>query len=298
MVSVPFPSMTNTLRFSLLLLCGLLFSAHAAEPRVISGIPYKSGELTALERERCVLDLYLPGEKPAAGNGFPTVVWYHGGGLTEGSWKDSFTSTIAMAYARAGVAVASVGYRLSPGVTFPAYIEDGAAAFAWVHRHIAERGGDPRTVFLSGHSAGGYLAMMVGLDPTYLAKHQVKPADIAAIIPVAGQTLTHYTIRLERGLPKQTIIADAASPLHHVRKDSPPLFTLVAERDMAMRVEENLLLVAAFKAAGNPGISYHLAAGRDHGNIAGWMAKPDDAVAAEVLAYVRRVAAQRTVTKP
>ena len=290
--------MTRTLYVSLLLLAGLLSTLRAAEPQVISGIPYKRGEITALERERCVLDLYLPGERPAAGNGFPTVVWYHGGGLTEGSWNDAFTSNIAIAYARAGVAVASVGYRLSPSVTFPAYVQDGAAAFAWVHRHIAERGGDPRTVFLSGHSAGGYLAMMVGLDPVYLAEHQVKPTDIAAIIPVAGQTLTHYTIRLERGLPKQTIIADAAAPLHHVRKDSPPLFALVAERDMAMRVEENLLLVAAFKAAGNPGIGYHFAPGRDHGTIAGWMAKPDDAVAAEVLAYVRRIAAQRTAAKP
>lgn len=292
--------MPNTLRCSLLLLCGLLLTVRGAEvlpPQVVGGIVYKSGELTALERERCVLDLYLPGgEQPVAG--FPTLVWFHGGGLTEGSWKDDFTSAIAMAYARAGVAVASVGYRLSPGVTFPAYIEDGAAAFAWVHRHIAERGGDPRTVFLAGHSAGGYLAMMVGLDPAYLTKHQVEPTDIAAIIPVAGQTLTHYTIRLERGLPKQTIIADAAAPLHHVRKDSPPLFALVAEKDMAMRVEENQLLVAAYQAVGNPGIGYHLAAGRDHGTIAGWMAKPGDAVAAEVLAYVRRIAAQRTAARP
>jgi acetyl esterase/lipase len=271
----------------------MLVWAAAAEPRIVSGLAYKGGELTALERERCVLDLYLP-----EGTGFPTLVWFHGGGLTEGKWNDAFTADIAKAYARAGVAVASVGYRLSPTVMFPAYVEDGAAAFAWVHAHIAEHGGDPRTVFLSGHSAGGYLAMMVGLDRSYLAKHQLTQESIAAIIPVAGQTLTHYTIRIERGLPKETIIADAAAPLHHVRKDTPPLFTLVAERDMAMRVEENQLLVAAFKAVGNPGISYHLAAGRGHGSIAEWMAKPDDPVAAEVLAYVRRIAAQRTAAKP
>jgi acetyl esterase/lipase len=267
--------------------------AGDSEPKIISGIAYKSGDLTALERQRCVLDLYLPAV--SAGTQFPTLVWFHGGGLTEGAWNDAFTSNIAKAYARAGVAVVSVGYRLSPTVTFPAYVEDGAAAFDWVHRHIADHGGDQRTVFLSGHSAGAYLAMMVGFDPRFLKKHELTHDAIAGFVPVAGQTLTHYTVRLERGLPKETIIVDAAAPLHHVRKDTPPVLLLAAERDMAMRVEENQLLLAAFKAAGNPGVSYHLAAGRGHSNIAEWMAKPDDPVAAEVLAFVRRVAAQRGV---
>ena len=278
----------------IVLSAGLVAGIVAGEaPKVVSGITYKSGEITALERERCVLDLYLP-----EGKGFPTLVWFHGGGLTEGSWNGAFTVGIANAFARSGIAVVSVGYRLSPTVTFPTYIEDGAAAFAWVHRHIAEHGGDPRAVFIGGHSAGAYLALMAALDPTYLAKHQLTPDAVAAIVAVAGQTLTHYTIRVERGQPKETIVADNAAPLHHVRKDSRPVFALVAERDMAMRVEENQLLVAALKAAGNPDVRYFFAAGRDHGSIAGWMAKPDDAVAAEVVGYVRRIAAARTVAKP
>lgn len=289
--------MSTLIRLSLLsviVLAGLF--AVDGEPKIVNGLAYKSGDLTALERERCVLDLHLPAV--TAGRNFPTLVWFHGGGLTEGKWNDTFTSGIAKAYARAGIAVAAVGYRLSPTVTFPAYLEDGAAAFAWVQRHITEHGGDPRAVFLSGHSAGAYLALMVGLDRTYLAKHQVAQDAVAGIVAVAGQTLTHYTVRLERGLPKETIIADAAAPLHHARKDSPPVFALVAERDMAMRVEENQLLVAALKAAGNRNVGYFFAAGRDHGNIAGWMAKPDDAVAAEVVAYVRRLAAARQSPAP
>lgn len=274
----------------------LLAGLTAGEVKVVSGIAYKSGDLTALERERCVLDLYLPDAGTA--KGFPTLVWFHGGGLTGGIWNDSFTSGIAKAYAQAGIAVASVGYRLSPTVTFPAYIDDGAAAFAWVHRQIAEHGGDPRAVFIGGHSAGAYLALMVGLDPAFLAKHQLTSESVAAIVGVAGQTLTHYTVRIERGLPKTTIIADAAAPLHHARGDAPPVFALAAERDMAMRVEENLLLVAALKAAGHKDVTYFFAAGRDHGSIAGSMAKPDDAVAAEVIGYIRRITATRTAAKP
>jgi acetyl esterase/lipase len=268
-------------------------AAVAGEPTVVSGLAYKTGELTPLERERCVLDLYLP-----EGKDFPTLVWFHGGGLTEGKWNDAFTSNIAKAYARAGVAVAAVGYRLSPTVKFPGYVEDGAAAFAWVHRHIAEHGGDQRTVFLGGHSAGAYLALMIGLDLTYLGKQQLGQDVIAGLVPVAGQTLTHYTVRVERGLPKETIIADEAAPLHFVRKDTPPMLLMAAERDMAMRVEENQLLLAAFKAAGNTAVSYFFAAGRTHGTIAEWMANPDDPVAAEVVAFIKRIATQRTATKP
>jgi acetyl esterase/lipase len=270
----------------------------AAEPmpaagKVITGIAYRSGELTPLERERCVLDLYLP-----QGTGFPTIVWFHGGGLIEGRWDGAKTKEIAQAFARAGVAVVSAGYRLSPTVKFPTYIEDSAAAFAWVHQHIAEHGGDPRTVFISGHSAGGYLALMVGLDRSYLAKHQLTSDAIAGIIPVAGQTVTHYAVRDERGLPREQLVVDVAAPLHHVRKDTPPLLLLVAERDMASRVEENQLLRANLKAAGNTGVSWFFAADRTHGTIAEWMAKPDDAVAAEVLGFVRRIAVQRTMQKP
>src|ERR1043165_1809899 len=139
---------------------------------------------------------------------------------------------------------------------------------------------------------------MAGLDRTSLAKHQLPGDAVAGIVAVAGQTLTHYTVRIERGLPKETIVADAAAPLHHVRKDAPPVLALAAERDMAMRVEENLLLVAALKAAGHTDASYVFAAGRDHGSIAGWMAKPDDAVAAEVLKHVRRITVVRTAAKP
>jgi acetyl esterase/lipase len=293
----------STCQHLVLLILGLLVSLVAAEPvpptsstgepKILSGLAYKAGELTTLERERCVLDLYLP-----EGKDFPTLVWFHGGGLIEGRWDGALTRNLAKAYARAGVAVASVGYRLSPTVKFPAYIEDSAAAFAWVHQHIAEQGGNPRTVFLSGHSAGGYLAMMVGLDRSYLQKHALTADAIAGIIPVAGQTVTHYAVRDERGLPREQLVVDAAAPLHHVRKDTPPILLLVAEQDMASRVEENQLLLANFKAAGNKNVGWFLAAGRTHGTIAEWMAKPDDPVAAEVLAFVRRIAAERVAAKP
>jgi acetyl esterase/lipase len=287
---------TTSRMICLLLLVAWLapgWSAEAAaggEPRVVAALAYKDPTgLPVAEVERCRLDLYLP----ATGSGFPTLVWFHGGGLTEGRRDDAFTVAIAKAFARSGIAVASVGYRLSPATTYPGYVEDGAAAFAWVSNNIAGHGGDARTVFIGGHSAGGWLSAMVGLDAAVLTKHGLTPAAIAGVIPVSGQTVTHKTVRTERGLPPEAIVVDEAAPLRHVRAKTPPLLILAAEKDMAARVEENLLLVAALKSAGNKEVSYHFAVGRDHGSIAGEMAKEGDEVGKVVMGFIKRVAGAR-----
>lgn len=251
-----------------------LDATMADAPKVLTNLAYKSGDkLSTYETERCKLDLYLP---DAATKDFPALVWFHGGGLTAGSKDGKETEAIAHHFASSGIAFASVNYRLSPKATYPAYIEDAAAAFAWVKRHIAEHGGNPKRVFIGGHSAGGYLTLMAGLDEKYLKAYGLKLTDIAGLFPVAGQTLTHYTIRQERGLPKDQIIADDASPLHHARKDAPPMLILYAEKDMALRAEENQLLAAAMRQAGHTQTAIHMIKGRTHGTVGHDLAKPDD----------------------
>lgn len=87
--------------------------------------------------------------------------------------------------------MAGVNYRLSPRATHPAYIDDAAAAVAWVMKHIGEYGGDPTRVYVAGHSAGGYLTLMVGLDKAYLARYGEDADRLAGLFPVSGQTNTH-----------------------------------------------------------------------------------------------------------
>ncbi len=79
------------------------------------------------------------------------------------------------------MAVATVDYRLYPSVTCPTYIEDAAASVAWVVKHIKRYGGNPNLVFVSGHSAGGYLTSMVDLDKRWLAPHNLDPDDLAPV---------------------------------------------------------------------------------------------------------------------
>ena len=257
--------------------------AESPPVTVQKNLAYKTGEgLTTYEQARCRLDLYLPADRKS----FPTLVWLHGGALTSGTKDDGSVVAVARHFAGAGVAVACVNYRLSPLAKYPAGIADTAAAFAWVKQHIAEHGGDPARLFLGGHSAGGYLTLMVGLDARYLKANGLDPSAIAGLVPVAGQTLTHYSIREERGLPKDRIIADEAAPLHHVREDAPPMLILYAENDMAMRAQENELLAAALRQAGHNGITLRMIKGHDHGSVGNDLALPGDEGFAAVMKFI------------
>lgn len=123
-----------------------------------------------------------------------------------------------------GFAVVAVNYRLSPKAKNPAYTDDAAAAVAWTCKHIEEYGGSPKRVFVTGHSAGGYLTLMVGLDKSYLRKYGVDADSIAAYLPISGQTVTHFTIRKERALPEGIPVIDRYAPCNKARKNTPPLY--------------------------------------------------------------------------
>jgi acetyl esterase/lipase len=260
-----------------------LLAEGPAAPEVtkLSNVAYKSGEaLTSYETERCKLDVYLP----ANAKGFPTLVWFHGGGLTGGG-KDG-TDKMARSLAAAGLAVVAANYRLSPRAKFPAYIEDAAAAFAWARAHIAEHGGDTKRLFVSGHSAGGYLTLMLGMDEHFLGDLGIKPGDVAGFIPISGQTMTHYTVRQERGIAKLSITADEAAPVHFARNGTPPFLVLYGDHDMAARAEENAYFVALMRGAGNLQVTGLMIADRTHGTIASKIAEEGDPARKAILSFM------------
>ena len=146
--------------------------------------------------------------------------------------------------------------------------------------------GDPARLFIGGHSAGGYLTLMLGLDAHYLRDVGVEPSAIAGLIPVSGQTMTHYTVREERGIGKFTITADAAAPVYFIRKDTPPFLVLYADHDMVGRAEENAYFVAMMKGAGNQRINGKLIADRTHGSIAGKITEDGDPARTAILDFI------------
>ncbi|WP_038166756.1 alpha/beta hydrolase [Verrucomicrobium sp. BvORR106] len=273
-------------------LIGLLLAGatciSADEPALTPqlNLPYKESTtgLTDYETTRCKLDLYAPaGSKEP----LPVIVWFHGGGITGGDKGSKDTAAVAARLAQDGFLVASVNYRLSPKATYPAYLEDAAAAVAWVLKNAAAHGGDPKRVFVAGHSAGGYLTTMLALDARYLGRHNLKPEDIRGYIPVAGQMITHAAVRAERGIEKGTMIVDEAAPLHHVRKDIPPMLILYAEKDMAMRAEENRFFAEALTSAGCKSFQIQQVDGHDHGGVGNRMADADDTGRAMMIKFIR-----------
>lgn len=238
--------MKNSLILVLLIGSGILAFAQKQEYKTQLNIPYYSESINKYDsyiNERCVLDIYYP-EKV---KGFATIVWFHGGGLTGGSKE------IPQALKDKGVCVVGVNYRLYPRVKAPGYIEDAAAAVAWVFRNIKSYGGDSTLIFISGHSAGGYLTLMIGLDKKWLNADGIDANRIAGLIPFSGQTITHFTVRKERGIPETQPVVDDLAPLFHVRADAPPLLLITGDRELELlgRYEENAYLARMMKIAGN-----------------------------------------------
>lgn len=246
--------------------------------RTLTDIPYRDGEgTTDYMKERCRLDVYYPiGKK-----GYSTVVWFHGGGLKAGN------RSVPKQLKEQGIAVVSVNYRLHPKVKAPAYIEDAAASVAWTIRNIEKHGGSAKRVFVSGHSAGGYLTSMIGLDKRWLAVHDVDADQIAGLIPFSGHTITHFTVRAERGIDGKQPIIDDMAPLFHVRNDAPPLLLITGDRDLEMlgRYEENAYLWRMMQVVGHPDTKLFELDGFNHGQ----MAEPAHPL---LLRFVKRISSQ------
>ena len=243
----------------LLLFCPAL-RAQGNDYRTERAIAYRDAADPASADSLCRLDLYYPTDRP----GFATVIWFHGGGLTAGRRE------IPAALCNQGFAIAGVDYRLVPHVKVSQCVEDAAAAAAWVVRHIADYGGDPRLIFVAGHSAGGYLTSMIGLDKRWLQPYGLDPDEVfAALIPYSGQVVTHFARRAELGLPDTQPLVDDLAPLNHVRADCPPMLLLSGDRELEMlgRYEETAYFWRMMQVVGHPDVRLLEFDGFDHGNM-------------------------------
>lgn len=252
----------NRILLLILFLVGLIVPAKAQTItyKTEKNISYRTGDnLDAYQKERCKLDIYYPENVDS----FTTVVWFHGGGLTGGE------KFIPERLKNHKLAIVAVNYRLSPKAKSPAYIDDAAAAVAWTFRNIAKYGGDPNKIVVSGHSAGGYLTLMVGLDKHYLDTYGIDANSIYKLVPFSGQVITHFTIRQERGIPDTQPIVDDMAPLYHVRGDAPPLYLITGDRTLEMlgRYEENAYMWRMMTIVGSKTTKLFELDGFDHGSM-------------------------------
>ena len=231
------------------------------ESSTIRGIAYRTAD--ADPDAQCVLDLYLPVDRAADNASTTTIVWLHGGGLHSGSRH--FPAGLL----GRGNAIVAVDYRLTPAVDVATCIDDAAAAVAWVKTNAMSYGGDPRRIVVSGHSAGGYLTLMLGLDPNYLDRHDVDAGGLMGLAPLSGHTITHFTQRKSMGLTDTEIIVDGMGPLRHLRPDAAPMLCVTGDRELELlgRYEENAYFVRMMKIVGHNDITLHELGGHDHGSM-------------------------------
>ena len=229
---------------------------YAQEYSFVQNIAYRdSGSEYALER--CKLDVYYPQD----GKDCTTVVWFHGGGLSGGS------KHIPNELKNSGLIVVAVNYRLLPKATLTDCIDDAAAAVAWTFKHVSSYGGDASKIVVAGHSAGGYLSNMIGLDKKWFKSYQIDADSIAALVPFSGHAISHFAYREAKGMKTTQPSIDEFAPLYYVRPDAPPLVIISGDREMEMlgRYEETAYLWRMMKVNGHQEVYLYELDGYDHG---------------------------------
>lgn len=181
------------------------------------------------------LDIYAP-EKAAANA--PVVVFFYGGNWVRGERSDY--AFVGRALAARGFVVVIPDYRLYPEVTYPDFLDDSAQAVAWTSREIASFGGDPRRLYVMGHSAGAYNAAMVALDARYLAKFGMQASSVRGWIGLAGPydflPIENKTTRPVFHFPDTP---PASQPINHVSKASPAALLIAANKDELVNPQRN-----------------------------------------------------------
>ena len=211
------------------------------------------------------LDLYLPdGIKNC-----PVLVYFHGGGIEGGDKCDM--QPFPRELQKNGIAVVSANYRMYPDVKFPEFIRDCASAVAFV-KNEGHRYANFGDIFVGGSSAGAYLAMMLFFDKNYLGEHGIDPNELAGYLFDSGQPTVHFNVLRERGLDTRLVRLDEAAPLYFIDQeyenpqDLPSILIIVADNDMANRLEQNYLLKETLLVFGfdESKINFHVMKGYSH----------------------------------
>ena len=265
----------------LLVACAFLSEAQAQD--VKRNIPY-----TEPAHERQVLDVY----SPAGAKNLPVVFWIHGGG-----WQAGDKTSVQLkpqVFVDKGFVFVATNYRLLPDVDMETIIRDVAKSLGWVHKHIAEHGGDPKRIFVMGHSAGAQLAALISIDDRYLKAEGVPFNVLKGCVPVDGDTYdvpaiieTAETRRRVHGQPQPKLghrekfgntpekHRDLSAVTHVAKGKNIPPFLILHVADHPDNAAQAQRLGAVLKDAGLP-VTVFGAKETNHTRINAELGMPDD----------------------
>ena len=220
-------------------------------------LPYAGGA-------RRTLDVY----RPAGGGGRPVVVFFYGGGWDAGAKGDY--RFVGQTLAAQGFVAVLPDYRLYPEVRYPAFLTDAALAVRWAKDHAAEHGGDPAKLFLMGHSAGAYNAVMLAADRRWLAAVGMDPRrDLRGVIGLAGpyDFLPLHSDELKAIFGPPEARPDT-QPINHVDGQAPPMLLMTDAADTVVDPGNTVRMAARIRERGGrveaatfPGLSHALLLG-------------------------------------
>lgn len=243
--------------------------------RVISDVPYTEAG------KRGHLDIYLPAGEDAIKDA-PVLLQVHGGAWTVGAKEHQARPLMNHMAARGWVCVA-INYRLAPRDAWPAHIVDVKRAIAWVREHIADYGGDPDYLAITGGSAGGHLAALAALtpgDPAFQPGFEDADTSVRAAVPFygvydfAGSTgLTNAIGMRDAFLGPRVMqttwtdspdVYEAASPILRITPDAADFFVIHGDLDSLVAVDQARLFVAELRRTSRKSVVYAELPGAQH----------------------------------
>jgi acetyl esterase/lipase len=270
-----------------------------------SDIKYKEGDDV---HERHILDLYLPKNV----KDFPVVFFVHGGAWYMGEKRHG--KAIARGVANKGWGVVSINYRLAAmagnGTQYPHFCEDAAAAFAWTHKHIAEYGGDPKRIFVAGHSAGGHIGACISYNEKFLNAHSLKNTEVVkGFIGLSGvydipalsaadpfeMLAAQY---MSFAFPADDASRKEASPSNYTTAGDPPAMIFWCKEGELLGIDKtNRNFVAKLKDTKIP-YRMRVVEGRTHETIMREFGTENDTVEAAAFAFLEDVLEGKPITEP
>ena len=231
------------------------------------------------------LDIFMPSDAMEV----PVLVYFHGGTLLSGSKE--LGHGLALQLAGRGIGVVSSNYRLSPVVRHPAHIRDAAASFAWVKKNIRKYGGDPDRIFVTGYSAGGYLAALLSLNPSYLSLYGMTLADIRGTILISAFLYVEEpevaSVRPQTIWGSDEKVWREASVSSSIGANKPSMLFLCANGDEPWRREQNNRLKEKLLRHGNS-IELAMIADRTHSSINTMLGEHNDVAMTAIENFVKK----------
>jgi acetyl esterase/lipase len=213
------------------------------------------------------LDVYAPTTARDA----PVIVFWYGGAWVKGS-KDDYRF-VGAALAESGYVTVVADYRLYPAVRFPQFVQDGALAVRWAADHAREHGGDPRRLFVAGHSAGAHLAAMLAVQPRWLQAAGADPGAICGLIALSGPYALEPNSTELKAIFAAPFTAADWQPAAQVTPAAPPALLLHGGDDGVVWPRQAEALAAALRAAGVP-VELEIYPGRGHADIVAALSAP------------------------